>query len=95
MNAPAKIKIVNILEAKTHLSRLIQSVESGDQAEIIIARNGKPVGKLVPYVAKKPDVSKRIGIAKGQFIFDTEASDALDEEIADLFYNGKLWPDEE
>lgn len=37
---------VNIYEAKTHLSKLLERVEAGE--EIIIARNGRPVGRLVP-----------------------------------------------
>ena len=43
---------VNMLEAKTHLSRLVDAVESGAEKEIIIARNGKPAAKLVPIDAK-------------------------------------------
>jgi prevent-host-death family protein len=42
---------VNIHDAKTHLSRLIERVEAGE--EIVIARNGTPVARLVPYVASK------------------------------------------
>lgn len=38
---------VNIHEAKTHLSRLLERVEAGE--EVIIARSGKPIAKLVPY----------------------------------------------
>lgn len=41
---------VNIHEAKTHLSRLIERVETGD--EIVIARAGRPVARLVPYRAR-------------------------------------------
>ena len=33
---------VNMLEAKTHLSKLVDSLESGQETEIIIARNGRP-----------------------------------------------------
>ena len=39
--------IVNIHEAKTHLSRLIERVERGD--EVVIGRAGRPVARLVPY----------------------------------------------
>lgn len=38
---------VNIHEAKTHLSRLLERVESGE--EVVIGRAGKPVARLVPY----------------------------------------------
>jgi len=42
---------VNIHEAKTHLSRLIERVESGQ--EVVIARAGRPVARLVPFRARK------------------------------------------
>ena len=73
---------VNMLEAKTNLSRLVEAVESGDECEIVIARNGKPAARLVPVEvrAKGP----RIGIAKGRF--ETPLPDrAVEEEAADLF----------
>lgn len=73
---------VNILEAKTELSRLIRLVESGKEESIIIARYGKPVVKLTPYT--DVPVNKRIGIAKGKL----KLPDDLDEhnqEIAELF----------
>ncbi len=52
---------VNIHEAKTRLSQLIQQVEDGD--EIIIARANKPVARLVAF-QQKP-VERRVGDAKG------------------------------
>ena len=42
------MSVVNMLEAKTHLSRLVEEVESGATNEIVIARNGKPAARLVP-----------------------------------------------
>lgn len=42
----AHLDTVNVHEAKTHLSRLLERVEHGE--EIVIARAGKPVAKLVP-----------------------------------------------
>ena len=41
------MKTVNVHKAKTELSRLLEKVEGGDQ--VVIARNGKPIAKLVPY----------------------------------------------
>lgn len=41
---------VNIHQAKTHLSRLVEQAASGK--EIIIAKAGKPIARLIPYVAK-------------------------------------------
>ncbi|EQD24006.1 MAG: hypothetical protein D084_Lepto4C00628G0001, partial [Leptospirillum sp. Group IV 'UBA BS'] len=40
------MKTVNILEAKSTLSKLVESVETGKEKEIVIARNGRPVGRL-------------------------------------------------
>ena len=68
---------VNVHEAKTHLSRLLKKVESGE--EITIAKAGKPVARLVP-VGR--NVVKRIpGTAKGEIIiadhFDAHLPDDL------------------
>lgn len=57
---------VNMHEAKSSLSRLVLAVESGHEAEIIIARNGKPVARLVP-LQPHAALNQRIGIAKGHF----------------------------
>ena len=59
---------VNMLEAKTHLSRLVDAVESGAEKEIIIARNGKPAAKLVPIDAEA--VGKRLGLLRGAISCD-------------------------
>ena len=54
---------VNIHRAKTELSRLLERAEAGE--EIIIARAGKPVAKLVPLtVTRKP---RRLGLLNGKF----------------------------
>jgi prevent-host-death family protein len=45
------VKQVNVHEAKTQLSRLLQDVEEGE--EVVIARNGEPVAKLVPHVEQR------------------------------------------
>ena len=74
---------VNMLEAKTTLSKLVEAVESGSESEIIIARNGKPAARLVPI--GKATANKRIGIAKGKFVV-ADDFDAYDEEIAKMFY---------
>ena len=59
------MQTVNILEAKTQLSRLVERVESGAEAEIVIARNGRPAARLVPLAAQP--VKQRIGVAAGRF----------------------------
>jgi prevent-host-death family protein len=72
------VSTVNMLEAKTNLSRLVEAVESGAESEIVIARNGRPAARLVP-VQPEQDVSKRIGIAKGLFEgpYDIDADNEL------------------
>ena len=73
---------VNMLEAKTHLSKLVDSLESGQETEISIARNGRPAARLVPL---KPGRSgQRIGIAKGKYVIPDDI-DEDNELIADLF----------
>lgn len=76
------MSMVNILEAKTHLSRLVEDIASGVQSSIVIARNGKPVAQLVPI----PKVPIRFGLAKGKFTIGDDF-DAGNEEIAALFYD--------
>jgi antitoxin (DNA-binding transcriptional repressor) of toxin-antitoxin stability system len=78
---------VNVLEAKTELSKLIRLIETNCEDEIRIARNGKPVVKITA-IDKKP-VSNRIGVAKGKFTMPDDF-DADNEYIADLFTGGIL-----
>ena len=73
---------VNMLEAKSSLSRLVDAVESGAQAEIVIARNGRPAAKLVAISARP--ASARIGIAKGLFDVPDDI-DAHNADVARLF----------
>ena len=54
--------IVNISEAKTHLSRLLGDVAAG--GEVVIARAGKPVAKLVP--VEKGVRPKKLGLLRGR-----------------------------
>jgi prevent-host-death family protein len=75
--------MVNMFEAKTNLSRLVEAVASGEEAEIVIARNGKPAARIVPIEASRK--GQRIGIAKGLFTVPDDF-DADNEEIARLFY---------
>lgn len=77
---------VNMLEAKSNLSKLVEAVESGAETEIIIARNGKPAAKLVPLDAA-PKKKRRLGLAAGKYTpFDFEEFQALDKEVARMFF---------
>ena len=73
---------VNILEAKTDLSKLVRLIETGKEEQIIIARYGKPVVKMTLY--NDAPVSKRIGIAKGR-LKSPEDLDLYNDEIAEQF----------
>lgn len=73
---------VNMLQAKSSLSRLVEAIEQGKEREIIIARNGRPAAKLVSICA--PNNDKRIGVAKGIFKVPDNI-DSHNDEVAKLF----------
>lgn len=80
------MRVVNMLDAKTNLSKLVEAVESGHETEVVIARNGKPAARLVP-VAALQDTSKRIGLFDGKYPpMSLEDFNARNEEIERLFY---------
>ena len=82
----AAMPTVNMLEAKTNLSRLVEAVESGAEAEIVIARNGKPAARLVP-IAAQADVSRRLGLLDGKYPpMSREEFDSTNDDILKLFY---------
>lgn len=76
--------VVDIFEAQSNLSSLVSVVERGAEKEIVIARNGVPVARLVPVQIQNISAAQRIGVAKGKF----EVPDNIDENnalIAELF----------
>ena len=72
---------VNIHEAKTHLSRLLARVMGGE--EIIIAKAGKPIAKLVPYGI--PNKQRVPGTAKGKIWISEGFDEPLPDEILESF----------
>lgn len=75
-------KVINVHEAKTHLSRLLDQVAQGE--EVIIGKAGKPVAKLVPYKAKRE--LRKPGAWKGRlWMADDWDSDEVNQEIERLF----------
>ena len=76
------MQAVNMLQAKTSLSRLVEAIEQGQELEIVIARNGRPAAKLVPM--DSVPAGKRIGVAKGLFEVP-ESIDTHNHEVAQLF----------
>jgi prevent-host-death family protein len=74
---------VNMLDAKTNLSKLVEAIESGFETEIIIARNGKPAARLTALSPKKREI--KFGLAKGKFVAPDDF-DADNDLIAKMFY---------
>jgi prevent-host-death family protein len=75
------MKRVNIHEAKTRLSQLIAEVESGE--EVVIARAGKPVARLVKEEPPHKPLRKA-GAMKGEFWFAPDY-DQANKEILEMF----------
>ena len=79
--------VKNIQEAKTHLSRLVEQAAAGE--EIIIAKAGKPMAKLVPYIPPQP-------LRKGGFLAGTiwESADCweADTDLIEAMTGGPIEP---
>lgn len=76
------MRTVSLFDAKTHLSRLVEELVSGQQDEIVIARHGKSVVRVTP--VRPVDVSKRIGLARGRLTVPDDI-DGANAAIAALF----------
>jgi prevent-host-death family protein len=76
---------VNIHEAKTHLSRLLQRVAAGE--EVTIARSGVPVARLV---AVEPKAKRPLGFARGQVWVADDFDAPLPDDLLREFYGGEL-----
>ncbi|MBW1869221.1 MAG: type II toxin-antitoxin system prevent-host-death family antitoxin [Deltaproteobacteria bacterium] len=75
--------IINVSEAKTNLSKLIDMAYHGE--EVIIAKNNLP---LVELVAHKPKPKRKLGLLKGQINIPDDFMDE-DEEIDAMFYGNQ------
>lgn len=79
---------VNIHQAKTHLSRLLQRVTAGE--EITIARSGVPVARLV---AVAPKIKGRpLGMDRGRIWIADDFDAPLPDDLLKEFYGGELPP---
>jgi prevent-host-death family protein len=70
------MQTINIHEAKTHLSRLLEQVAEGE--EVIIAKAGKPIARLVPLDA--PPKKRQLGLLKGKL----QVADDFDAPLTDF-----------
>lgn len=75
------MKQVNIQAAKTHLSQLVDEAAAGE--EIVIAKAGKPVARLI--AIPKPKVERKPGMWKGLIEVYDNFDDPLPPEIAEAF----------
>jgi len=72
---------VNVHEAKMHLSRLLESVERGQ--EVVIMRSNTPIARLVAIAVP---ARRELGWARGEFIVPEDFDAPLPPELQDAFY---------
>jgi antitoxin (DNA-binding transcriptional repressor) of toxin-antitoxin stability system len=77
-------KTVNMLEAKTHLSRFVQQLRDGQEREVIIAVAGTPHARLIAYDAPQ---KRRLGMDSGLVTISDDFDDD-DEGLAADFNDG-------
>ena len=84
------MKTVNMHEAKTHLSRLVDAAVEGEP--FIIAKSGKPLVKVVPIEAEAP---KRVGFLEGMYNIPEDFDTMFEDEIREMFENSEIEPQRE
>ncbi|BCX88943.1 hypothetical protein MIN45_P1313 [Methylomarinovum tepidoasis] len=84
------MKIVNVHEAKAHLSEYLAAVERGE--EIVIARRNRPVARLVAVAPEQPKKCRPFGLARGMGHVPEDFNDPLDDEDLALFTGEKMLP---
>ena len=85
------VTTVNTHDAKTLLSQLLRRVEEGE--EIVIARDGKPIARLVPERPTRGPV--RLGTARGQVKFAADWDAPMTPEELAEWYDGPVFPPDE
>jgi prevent-host-death family protein len=80
-------KQVNLYEAKTNLSRLVEEAAKGN--EIVIAKNGVPLARLVSATSKPK--KRRLGASNHRFV-EIVSREIADAEIAKEFEDSEIWP---
>lgn len=76
------MRTVNVHEAKTHLSRLLEAVEAGE--EVLIARAGKPVARLAPL--QTSTAGRRLGGLAARFAVPPDWDAPLPDGVLDAFH---------
>lgn len=75
------MQTINVHEAKTHLSRLLNRISAGE--EIVIAKAGKPVARLIPW--REPVSRREPGLDRGRFRVPDDFDAPLPDDILDDF----------
>lgn len=83
MNTPSEPAVINVHEAKTHFSRLLERAHAGE--EIVLAKAGKPYARLVPLKEDKP--RRQPGRLK-EWVIPESFFDPLPEEELKLWEDG-------
>lgn len=78
------MKTVNIHEAKTHLSKLVDAAAKGEP--FVIAKAGKPLVKVVPVASREPRKVQRRGFLAGQISVPDDFDTMMRDEIEAMFY---------
>jgi prevent-host-death family protein len=78
--------MVNIHEAKTHLSRLLERVAAGE--EIIIAKANRPIARLIP--VDQPVKNRQPGTGAGEIWMADDFNEPLPDELLDSFHKDSL-----
>jgi prevent-host-death family protein len=84
------MKVVDVCEAKAHLSEYLAAVEAGET--VLTARRNKPVAKLVPAGEPASKGKRPIGLARGMGHVGAEFFEAIDDEFLDLSDGTKMLP---
>jgi prevent-host-death family protein len=79
---PGEGRLLNVHDAKTHLSRYLTRVEEGET--IVLCRRNQPVAELRP-LAKRRTKPRPLGLERGRFIVSEAFFDGLPDELVDAF----------
>jgi prevent-host-death family protein len=77
------MQTINIHAAKTQLSRLVDEAAAGE--EIIIARAGKPIARLVPLATPRTLQLRKLGRLAGQLNVPVDFDKPLPDDVLDAF----------
>lgn len=83
-SAKKELKVVNIHQAKTQLSRLVEEAASGHS--FVIAKAGKPMVKVTRLDEAEPKPKRKLGFAEGKWEVPDDFDTMFEKEIEEMFY---------